>query len=128
MQVQRLNPPSLMKPIGSYCQVARKGNIVTVAGMVAIDASGNLVGAGDIRAQTRKVLENMQTALVAAGAKVTDVLKTTVYLSDFSNYKGMNEIFDEVFKSCPPARATIRADLYKPEWLIEIDAIAVADS
>jgi reactive intermediate/imine deaminase len=128
MKTERVNPPSLMKPVGSYCQVVRKGNVVTVAGMVAVAADGTLVGAGDIRAQTRKAVENMVAALAAVGGKPSDVLKVTIYISDFVNFAGMNEVFDEVFKNHPPARATVQAKLLRSEWLVEMDAFAVVEA
>lgn len=125
MEAQRINPDSIGKPMAAYCQVVRKGNIVATAGMIAFDASGSLVGEGDIKAQTRQTLENIKNALEAAGSSLNDVIKTTIYLSDFANYKGMNEIYNEVFSPAPPARATVRADLVLPTLLVEIDALAV---
>ena len=127
MEVQRINPESLPTPLAAYCQVARKGSIVTTAGHIAFDGDGKLVGEGDIRAQTRQTLENIRVSLEAAGASIRDVLQTTVYLSDFDNYKGMNEVFTEYFADNPPARATVRADLVFPTLLVEIQALAVID-
>ena len=127
MQAQRLNPESVSKPMASYCQVVRKGSIVATAGMVAFDASGNLVGEGDIVAQTRQTLENTKNALEAAGASMKDVIKTTVFITDFANYKGMNSVYNEISHDAPPARATVRVDLALPSLLVEIDAIAVVD-
>ena len=127
MAAQRLNPNSLPKPMAAYCQVARKGSIVTSAGMVAIDADGNIVGEGDIEAQTRQTLENLKIALEAAGANMSDVIKTTIFLSDFGNYKGMNVVYNEYFGDHPAARSTVRADLVLPTLLVEIEAIAVLD-
>ena len=127
MPAQRLNPESLSKPMASYCQVVRKGPIVATAGMVALDVSGNVVGEGDIVAQTRQTLENVKNALEAAGASMKDVIKTTIFMSDFANYKGMNSVYNEVFRDAPPARATVRADLVLPSLLVEIEAIAVVD-
>ena len=128
MQTQRLNPETVATPLANYRQVVRKGAIVTTAGMVGIDPDGNLVGEGDIVAQTRKTLDNIRLALEAVGASVADIVKTTVYLTDFAEYKGMNTAFDEFFTDHPPARATVRAELVRPEFLVEIDAIAVVDS
>jgi 2-iminobutanoate/2-iminopropanoate deaminase len=125
MEVKRFNPSSMMKPLGSYCQSARRGNIVSTAGVAAIDRNGKVVGGSDIEAQTRATLDNLNFALEAAGASIKDVLKVTVYLTDFKNYKGFNKAFDEYFSNDPPARATVRADLVIPELLVEIDAIAV---
>ena len=128
MQVQRINPESMPTPLANYCQVVRKGPIVTTAGVVAFDANGSIVGMGDMAAQTRQTLENMRLALEAVGASVADVVKTTIYITDFGNYKDMNPVFDEFFGDHPPARATVRADLVLPELLIEMDAMAVIDS
>lgn len=96
-----------------------------VAGIVASDASGNLVGDGDIKAQTRQVLENIKELVFAAGGSLSDVTKTTVYLTDFANYTGMNEVYREYFSEAPPARATVKVELFGPRFLVEIDAIAV---
>jgi len=127
VEAQRINPDSLGTPLAAYSQVVRKGSIVTTSGMIAFDPSGNLVGEGDIKAQTKQTLDNVKNALEAAGASLNDVIKTTIFLSDFSNYKGMNEVYDEFFLSAPPARATVRADLVLPTLLVEIEAMAVVD-
>ena len=125
MEAQRLNPNSLSTPMAAYSQVVRKGNIVTTAGMISLNGEGKVVGEGDIGAQTRQTLENLKTALEAAGATIQDVIKTTIFVSDFANYKGMNEVYNEYFQDHPPARATVRADIVLPTLLVEIDAIAV---
>ncbi|WP_170984498.1 RidA family protein [Rhodoligotrophos defluvii] len=125
MTVQRVNPPTMMKPFGSYCQATRRGNIVATAGVAAIDKDGKIVGGNDIEAQTRATLDNLRYALESVGASLADVLKVTVFITDFANYKGFNKAFDEYFANNPPARATVRADLVLKELLIEIDAIAV---
>jgi 2-iminobutanoate/2-iminopropanoate deaminase len=128
MNVQRFVPPTMMKPLGSYCQSARRGNIVATAGVAAVDRDGKVVGGNDIVAQTRATLDNLKLALEAAGASISDVIKVTVFLTDFANYKDFNTAFDEYFANDPPARATVRADLVIPALLIEIDAIAVLDT
>ncbi len=127
MDAQRLNPPGLPTPLAAYSQVVRKGSIVATAGAVALDAEGNVVGEGDIEAQTRAVLENIRTALEAAGASMQDVIKTTVFISDMSDYKGMNVVYNEFFSDAPPARSTLRAELVLPSLLVEIEALAVTD-
>ena len=125
MTVERFNPPTMMKPLGSYCQAARRGPFVAVAGVAAIDKDGKIVGTGDIVEQTKATLENLRLALEAAGAGIEDVIKVTCFITDFRHYKGFNQAFDAVFAAHPPARATVRADLVVPELLIEIDALAV---
>jgi reactive intermediate/imine deaminase len=103
----------------------KSGELVFVAGIVALDENGEMVGKDDVRAQTRQVLENIKALVTAAGGSLSDVNKTTVYITDFSNYAGMNEVYAEYFSEAPPARATVRADLFNPDLLVEIDAIAV---
>src|SRR3954447_18097089 len=72
MKVQRLVPPTMMKPLGSYCQSTRRGNIVATAGVAAVDRDGKVVGGSDIVAQTRATLDNLKLALEAAGASISD--------------------------------------------------------
>jgi len=85
-----------------------------VAGVVAFDASGYLVGDGDIKAQTRQVLENIKELVFAAGGSLPGVTKTTVYLTGFANYAGMNEVDCEYFAEAPPAPATVKVELCGP--------------
>ena len=127
MEVQRINPAGMSKPLGDYSQVTRRGPFITTAGLISTDTDGNVVGEGDIKAQTRRTLENMEVALAAAGATFKDVLKTTVYLSDLANYKDVQPIYNEYFGENPAARATIGAEMVLPSLLIEIEAIAVLD-
>ena len=127
MEIQRLNPEGLSKPRAGYCLVTRRGAIVTTAGLIATDVDGNVVGEGDVGAQTRQVLENMKTALEAAGGSMRDVVKTTVFLSDMANFAEVQPVYDEYFGGHPPARATVGAALVFPSLLIEIEAIAVLD-
>tara|TARA_B100001013_G_scaffold115382_1_gene66390 strand:+ start:417 stop:803 length:387 start_codon:yes stop_codon:yes gene_type:complete len=127
MDVQRLNPPSLPTPPAAYTQVVRKGLLVTTSGMVSQDSSGKVVGEGDIRTQTRQVLENIKSALESVGASLEDVVKTTIFLSDMIHYQGMNAVFNEYFEQHRPARATVQVGLVLPSLLVEIEAIAMLD-
>jgi len=120
-----ISSPKLAKPGGPYSQATRSGNLVFIAGTVATNALGEVVGAGDIRAQTRQTLENIKAAVEATGGTLRDITRTTVYLTDFANYSGMNEVYAMYFPGDPPARATVRADLVSPTFLIEIEATAV---
>ena len=127
MEERRINPESLATPLAAYSQVVRKGNIVTTAGLIATNSEGKVVGEGDIQAQARQTLQNLTAALEAAGASVKDVVKTTVYLSDMANYRGMNEVYNEYFGEHRPARSTVGAALVLPSLLFEIEAVAVLD-
>ena len=98
MKEERLNPSTLPKPPAFYCQVVRKGGLVTPAGMVSQNADGEGVGEGDIEIQTRQGLENLKIALGEVGASFKDIVKTTIFLSDMTYYKGMNTVFNEYFE------------------------------
>jgi reactive intermediate/imine deaminase len=106
-------------------QATLAGNTLYMYGAVAFDERGDLVGRGDIRAQTRQALENLQALVEAAGGTMLDVTQTTVYLTDLKNAAGMNEVYRTFFPVDPPARATVRVELGHPDLLIEIQAIAV---
>ncbi len=127
METQRLNPSTMPTPVGPYCQVVRKGSLVTTAGAVALSPSGELVGEGDAGAQTRQTLENIKNALEAVGASLSDVVKTTVFITRVEDFQAMNAVYKEYFGDHPAARSTIRADLMLPPLLVEIEAIAVVD-
>ncbi len=112
-------------PGAPYSACTKAGNLVFVSGMVSLNAKGEIVGRGDIGAQTRQVLDNVQAVIEAAGAKMTDIAKTTVYITDLANFAAMNEIYKSYFSTEPPARATVKADLVNKDFLVEIDAFAV---
>jgi reactive intermediate/imine deaminase len=99
--------------------------MVFVAGQVPLDANGQTVGAGDLGAQTRQVIRNVENVLKAAGASLADVVSTTVYVPSFDGFEVYNEAYAEAFGSTRPARATVQAGLARPEWLLEMQAIAV---
>ena len=125
MNSQRINPDGLHKPIGCYSQVVRRGNFVAVSGMVAIDEAGNVVGPNDVAAQTVQTIKNLQVALAGMGAQLEDVIKATIYLSDFAHYSEMDAAYRRFFGAFPPARATVRVDLVYPTLLVEIEAWAI---
>ena len=106
-------------------QATLAGNVLYTAGAVAFNERVEIVGKGDIRAQTRQVLENIKALVEAAGGTLRDVTTTTVYLTDLANAAGMNEVYRTYFPVDPPARATVRVGLAHPDFLIEIQAIAV---
>jgi reactive intermediate/imine deaminase len=125
MEIQRVNPEGLATPLAAYSQVVRAGSLVTTAGLIALDAEGKVVGEGDVEAQVRKTLDNLVIALESVGASLTDVIKTTLYVSDMADYKAVNDIYNQYFADIRPARATVEAPLVMPSLLFEMDAIAV---
>lgn len=102
----------------------RYGNLVWVSGNASMDmATGQAIG-GDIRAQTRKTLENIRTVLEAAGSSLECVLKCNGYLTDVNDFAAYNEVYQEFFPHDPPARTTVGVKLAIPVLLVEIEAIA----
>jgi 2-iminobutanoate/2-iminopropanoate deaminase len=116
----------LSEPISHYSDAVRAGDLVFVSGQASVDRQGKLVGAGDVVAQTRQVLDNMRLALAAAGATLDDVVKVTVYLADCADRPKVNEVRKAYFGNNRPASTLIGiSDWAIPGMLIEIDAIAV---
>jgi len=127
MDVRYTNPPSLSAPTG-YTHVVEvlRGKTVYIAGQVAFDQSGNVVGAGDFKAQTRQVLENLKAALRAAGATFENVVKVNTYVTDMSQLQALRELRAEYFGSQPPASTLVQVvRLARPELMIEIEAVAI---
>jgi aminoacrylate peracid reductase len=92
--------------------------------VLALDAAGKTVGVGDVQAQTRHVLEAIKAVIEAAGGTMDDVVYNAIFLKDLADYGKMNEVYARYFPKDPPARYCIRADLVKPEFLVEISSIA----
>jgi len=113
------------RAIGPYSQAIRAGNLLFVSGQVPIDpATGALVD-GDIRAQTRRVLDNIGEILRAAGASYDAVVRATVFLADLGDFAAMNEVYAAYFPPPPPARSTVEVSRLPRDARIEIDVIAV---
>jgi reactive intermediate/imine deaminase len=127
MPKECFSPAELPPAIGPFSWATRHDNLVFLAGTGAIGPDGKLVGEGDIRKQTEVTLENLKTAVTAAGGSLADIVKTTVYLGDVNDYAGMNEVYRRYFPQGPPARATLITGFVVPGLLVEIEAIAVLD-
>jgi reactive intermediate/imine deaminase len=101
---------------------------VFVAGQVAVDESGNTVGVGDLGAQTRQVLQNVGRVLEAGGATFDDVVKVTVFVTDLEQLADLQAVRPEFFKPPYPASTLVKvAQLINPDWLVEIEALAVVE-
>ena len=111
------------KPIGPYSQAVKVGNLLFISGQIPADKDGNLVK-GDIKAQTRQVLENIKAILEAAGAGLENVVKVTVYLKDMNDFAAMNEVYAEYFSESKPARAAVEVSRLPKDVGIEIEAVA----
>lgn len=112
--------------IGPYSQAIRTGDLLFVSGQIPIDPStGKLIEQTDIKAQTHRVLENLSAILGAAGASIDNVVRTTVFLRNMSDFADMNSVYAEYFRTAPPARSTVEAARLPRDVSVEIDCIAV---
>ena len=123
-----LQPSSLSVPAAPFVPGTKKGSLIFTSGQVALDQNGQLVGEGDVKSQTRQVLQNVKAVIEDGGATLADIMKTTVFLSDINDFSSMNEVYAEFFGDLKPARSTVQAPLARPEFLVEIEAIAVIDN
>jgi enamine deaminase RidA (YjgF/YER057c/UK114 family) len=128
MAVERIQPDGLSRP-PTYSQVVKAGNTIYIAGQVAQDEHGQLVGPGDIVAQANQVFENLAKALAAAGASFGDLVKTTIYVIDPRYREALREVRSKYLGSAPPPASTlvVVAGLARPEYLLEIEAVAVVE-
>jgi len=112
--------------IGPYCQAVVAGEWIYCSGQLALDPDeAELVGKGDIEAETRQVLKNLDAVLDKAGASRGDVVKATVYLADMREFSKMNEVYAQFFEGLvPPARATVQVAALPKGAKVEIDFTA----
>lgn len=102
----------------------KAGSTIYVAGMLSIDPYTNEMVDGDIKVQTRRVIENIIGVLDAAGASLADVAMNHIFLKDMADYKAMNEVYMEYFQTPRPARFCVKLDMVNPAFLVEIAAVA----
>lgn len=126
MEKKVIATPAAPGAIGPYSQgIVTAQGVVYTAGQIALNpATGELV-AGDIKAQTRRVMENLKAVLESGGADFASVVKTTVFLKDMGEFAAMNEVYGEYFSSAPPARSTVEVARLPRDVKVEIEAIAV---
>lgn len=115
-------------PTIGYSHATRAGNTLYIAGQIAKDKDGNLVGIGDIESQVRQVLTNLKNILKEAGGDLHNIVKMTTFLTHFNSIEGYRRVRGEYFtEPCPPNTLLIIDSLALPEFMIEVEAIAVLD-
>lgn len=117
-------PPGSPPPLAPYSPGVLADNVLYVSGILALTQDGGVIGAGDATAQTRAVLETIKSIVEAAGGSMADITFNSIFLKDLGDYAAMNAVYKEYFPDKFPARYCIRADLVKPEFLVEISSIA----
>ncbi len=111
--------------IGPYSQAVHAGGLLFTSGQIPLKPGGELE-TGDIRAQTRQVLENLKAVLEAGGSSLSQVVKCTCFLADMNDFGAMNEVYGSFFVSEPPARSTVEVARLPRDVLVEIEAVALA--
>jgi reactive intermediate/imine deaminase len=126
--IDLISPKSVHKPVGySHAAKVNAGKPLFIAGQVALDVSGKVVGGGDFRAQAQQVFENLKAVVEGAGGNFRHIVKLNVYVLDLSRlpeYREVRDVFIDVEN--PPASTAFQvAGLFRPEFLIEVEAIAI---
>ena len=114
------------KAIGPYSQAIKAAGLIFTSGQVALDPATQQVVAGDVAAQTDRVLKNLAAVLQASGSSLDKVLRSTVFLKNMGDFAAMNEVYGRYFSNAPPARSTVEAARLPKDVLVEIDVIALA--
>jgi len=114
------------KAIGPYSQAIKVGNILYLAGQIALDPKTGILVEDGIEAQTHRVLQNLGAVLNAAGFSFSDVVQAQVFLANLDDYKAMNSVYAEYFNKAPPARAVVEAARIPRDALVEIMMVAVS--
>jgi 2-iminobutanoate/2-iminopropanoate deaminase len=122
--VRTISTPNAPQAIGPYSQGIVANGFLFTAGQIALDPASGQVIEGDVVAQARRVLANLEAILAAAGATWNDVVKTTVFLHDMNDFARVNEEYAKAFGSARPARSTVQVSVLPKGVKVEIDAIA----
>lgn len=112
--------------VGPYSQAVRSGDLLFTAGQVALEPSSGVIVAGDVKAQTRRVMDNLAAVLKAAGCGFDDVIKTTCFLVDMNDFADFNEVYASYFGAQPPARSTVQVARLPKDSRVEVEVIARA--
>lgn len=124
MDIRSVTTADAPKAIGPYSQAIIAGGLVFCSGQVALDPASGEPVTGDVRVQTARVLDNLAAVLAAAGSDLAQVVKTSVYLTDFADFAAMNEVYATRFGDHRPARATVGVASLPKGLRVEIDCVA----
>lgn len=125
MKLEIISTNNAPAAIGPYSQAVKAGNILFCSGQIPLDPTSGEIDQGDIVAQAERVMENIIAMLAAAGAELTNVAKTTIYLSDMGDFVAVNEVYGRYFSQHKPARSTVAVKGLPRGALLEIEVTAV---
>jgi 2-iminobutanoate/2-iminopropanoate deaminase len=121
---QAVNTPTAPAAVAAYSQAIISGNLIFVSGQIPLDPATGLMVEGTIGELTGQVFRNLSAVLKAAGSSLSQVVKTTVYLTDMADFTAMNAVYGSHFQDPPPARSTVQVAALPRSARLEIDAIA----
>lgn len=117
-------PKKAAKPIAPYVQGSKVGNILYVSGTLAIGENGETLHVGDVKAQTRHVIDQVIAVVDAAGGSIDNIVYNAIFLKNRADYAAFNEIYAEYFGANPPGRYCIICELVRDDFLVELAATA----
>lgn len=124
MQKKIISTNKAPQAIGPYSQAVQFNNLLFVSGQIPIEPKSGEILKGDIKEQTKQILENLNSVLTAAGSSLNNVLRTTIFLSNLEDYAAVNETYAQFFADSQPSRSTVEVSRLPKDVQIEIDAIA----
>ncbi len=128
MPRQEYFSPETLPPTRGYSQVVKVGDTVYIAGQVGITIDGNVISKGDAEAQARQIWQNLEAAVKSAGGDLENIVKTTTYVTDITHSAAARQVRAELFPTNPPTSTLlVVSQLASPDYLMEIEAIAVVD-
>jgi 2-iminobutanoate/2-iminopropanoate deaminase len=123
--LEKIFTPDAPAPIGPYNQAIRCGDFIFCSGQIPLDPVSGQIVAGDVTAQTRQVMKNVEAVLTAASATFANVVKTTIFLIDMNDFAAVNAVYGEYFVDTPPARSTVAVAGLPRGSRLEIEVVAL---
>lgn len=124
--MQKVFSEKLASPVGPYSPALRVGKWIFFSGQIGLNLDGNLIQ-GSIEEETRQVLKNLQELCKASGIELSQIVKTTIFLTDLNNFFKVNEVYEQFFKEPYPARSTVGVSALPKGARVEIEAIAIVE-
>jgi 2-iminobutanoate/2-iminopropanoate deaminase len=128
MQKNIISTNKAPQAIGPYSQAVKFDNLLFISGQIPIEPKSGEILKGNIKEQTKQILENLNSILIEGGSSINNVLRTTIFLTNLEDYADVNEMYAEFFEKSMPARSTVQVSRLPMNVQIEIDAIASINS